>query len=189
MRRYLGFFAILASLSLSHQSWGNAYSCAKMIYKDGWLTKYEYKGETWGAGTKKGGILSSTVGSSIESVTSSVDPGVYTGQIMSSGQYSSSWGECSMLDYHVVENYREDYIDQNLSEIKKQLAVGEGIHVDSLAYLSGCSNIRRSEWSKALKGETAEFYDSKSSKEFTKILDRTIRLNPDLSAHCRLASI
>ncbi len=167
----------------------NMYGCAKMIFKDGWLRKYEYKGETWGAATKKGGILSSTVGSSIETTTSSVDPGVSTGQYMSVTQYSSSWGECSMLDYHITRNTRDGYIEQNMPEIKKQLAFGEGMHVDSLAFLSGCKQIDRASWTKALKDHTVEFYDSNSKAEFSGVLDRVINQNSALKSACYLPEL
>lgn len=167
----------------------DAYSCAKMIYKDGWLKKYDILGNTWGANTKKHGAVTSTIGSSIEKTTSSVDPGVSTGNFMSSMQYTSSWGECSMVNMQITQQMREDYIDQNMPELRKQIAMGQGLHVDNLAFVSGCKNIDRETWSRGLQQRTQEFYDAADAKSFTYHLDAMISADTGLKTNCSLLTI
>lgn len=164
----------------------DVYSCAKMVYKDGWFKKYEYLGNTWGANTKKHGALSSVAGSSVEQTTSSLDPGVTTGNSVSTMQYLSSWGECSMLELHITRQMREEYIDQNMPEIKKQVAIGAGHHVDSLAFVSGCLGIDRETWTKGLQQKTAAFYDARTGKAFADEIDAFVASHSELKAKCRV---
>tara|TARA_B100001248_G_scaffold262510_1_gene259016 strand:- start:3724 stop:4290 length:567 start_codon:yes stop_codon:yes gene_type:complete len=176
----------IAALVFSNFAMANAYKCAKMVYSDGWLIDYEYLGNTWGANTKKHGALSSTFGSSIEKTTSSVDPGVYTGQAMSSMQYSSSWGDCSMLDYHITKKIRKDYIEQNIHEIRKQIALGHGIHIDSLAFLSGCKGIEQNRWLHNLRQNTEIFYEAENADGFVLGLDSMIQSDRNLNRKCQM---
>lgn len=175
---------VLAGLVLSNAAHADSYSCAKMVYKDGWLRKYEYLGNTWGANTKKSGILSSTAGSTVEKITSSVDPGVTTGNGMSSIQYVSSWGECAMVEMMITKQIREEYIDQNMSEIKRQVAMGQGYHVDALAMISGCDLQNASEWSRALQRNTGELYDLNSGAAFASQLNAIVLSNSSLRTTC-----
>jgi hypothetical protein len=81
--KFFGGFSLVAALILSFTALpahADYYQCAKKVYEAGWLKKYQYKGETWAANTKKSGLLSSTMNVSTENTTSSVDPGVTTGQ-------------------------------------------------------------------------------------------------------------
>lgn len=177
---------VLTALLLPQLAMADAYTCAKMIYKDGWLRKYELLGNTWGANTQKHGAVSSTTGSSIEKTTSSMDPGVFTGQMLSTVQYSSSWGECSMLDMYITKQMREEFIEQNLGEIKREVAMGQGHFVDSLAFVSGCKNLDQAQWSQELQQRTADFYDTASGKEFAGVLDQVIEAQPDLKSNCAI---
>ena len=188
MKSLKGFILMMLVFSVSESVFADTYSCAKMVYKDGWLKKYEYLGNTWGANTKKNGALSSTGGSSTERMTASVDPGVSTGNFMSSMQYSSSWGECSMLEMFITQQFRQDYIEQNMDDIKKQIALGKGHHLDSLAFLSGCSQIERSEWSTELQSNTESFYDLIDVKKFDHKLESVIHGNSNLNQHCIMPS-
>lgn len=160
------------------------YSCSKKIYEQGWLRKYEYKGTTWRAASQKSGVFS-TIQISTEDITSSVDPGVTTGQFFSSAQYVSSWGECAAADIFVVKNNQEKYIEQNMTELKKQVALGHGYHVDSLAVFSGCSKADAKIWSKELQAHTAELYDAQSGAAFGHIVDGIIKGNSELTSSCQ----
>ncbi len=182
--RILLLFAL--SFSVSEAVFANAYTCAKMVYKDGWLKKYDYLGNTWGENTKKHGMVSSSIGSSGEKTTAIFDPGVTTGQWMSSMQYSSSWGECAMVEMYITQQFREDYIDQNMDELKKQIALGKGHHVDALAFLSGCTEVEQSQWTHKLQSGTAEFYDINKANEFSQKIDQMIHSDSHLNQHCKL---
>lgn len=183
------FIVCLALLTTSTAVYADMYSCAKMVYKDGWLRKYEYLGNTWGANTKKNGVTTSLGGSSIEKTTSSLDPGVTTGNVMSSAQYSSSWGECSMMNYHITRNTREKYIEQNMGDIIKQVAMGDGHHVDTLAFVSGCREIDRDVWRRSLQSRTAELYDAKTGAAFSEQLQVVIDREPSLKTNCQMVTI
>lgn len=180
---------LISTCFVAPSALADSYSCAKMVFKDGWLKQYEYKGNTWGANTKKHGAVSSTVGSSAESVTSSVDPGVMTGNIMSTMQFSSSWGECSMVDYYITKEFREQYIEQNMNEVKKQIAKGDGHHIRSLAFLSGCTNLEYDHWVQQLRANMTHFYDAKKAKDFGTHLDNMIQKNNSLSKNCQIPKL
>ena len=175
----------LALFGFSSVGHADYYSCAKKVYADGWLKKYEYKGTTWHAATQKSGPLSSTTGILVEDTTSSVDPGVSTGVVMSSSQYSSSWGECSMIDQMISKNMRDGYIEQNLPEIKQQVAMGQGYHLASLAVLSGCTGAQQATLGKELQSHVDELYDSKNGPAFREKMDAIILNNSDLKSACR----
>jgi hypothetical protein len=122
----LTLVVIAINLLGPQRSRADYYGCYKKIYESGWLKKYEYKGQTWAANSKKSGPLSSTGGVTTENTTSSVDPGVTTGEISSFAQYTSSWGECAAVNMEISMKFRDDYLEQNLHEIKKQVALGNG---------------------------------------------------------------
>lgn len=175
------FFATLGGASAK----ADVYGCAKQVVADGWLKKYEYLGNTWGANTKKSGSSGSASGSTTENTTASVDPGVSTGKMQSSTQYSSSWGECSILEMNITQQMRENYIDQNVVELRKQIAQGSGHHLMSLAFLSGCNQLDSSLWSKTLQDQTSQFYEAQTGAQWSEILNKSISSEPELSSRCQ----
>ena len=175
---------MLALVCIPGVAWADYYGCAKMIYADGWLKKYDYKGQTWGANTKKSGAFTSTTHVSTENTTSSVDPGVTSGHVVSTSQYTSSWGECAAVDIEISMQFRDDYIKQNLHEIKKQVALGQGYHVEGLAVLSGCKGPGGEVWGRALQSHTGELYDAVDAQAFRSHLDAIISATPDLNSMC-----
>ena len=177
----------LLGVFINSSAFADTYTCARMVYAGGWLKKYEYLGNTWGANTKKSGVTSSSVHSSIEKTTSSVDPGVSTKNWVSSMQYTSSWGECSMIDSAITMKMREDYIEQNADEIKSEIAMGDGIHVDSLAFVSGCHGINEAQWKKSLQDRAVKFYERTNAKDFASDLNDMIQSSQDFASHCSLA--
>ena len=181
-------FLALLGMTITSSALADKYSCAKMVAAGGWFKKYEYIGNTWGANTQKSGVLSSILHSSIEKTTSSVDPGISTKNLVSTLQYSSSWGECSMLNYEVTMQMRKDYIEQNADEIKTEIALGQGIHIDSLAFVSGCHNLNETAWKESLQNRAVEFYEQKNANDFVNVLDRMIQTEPKLAGLCSLES-
>lgn len=183
MRLLAAFAFFLVGASQAH---ANYYRCHENIYKDGWFRKYEVSGKTWGANIKKHGIISSTWSSTIEKTTASSDPGVTTGNVMSSVQFSSSWGDCSALEMLITKQIRQEYIDQNMTEIKKQVAMGEGHHLDSLAFISGCTGLSAGSWSKALQANTETLYDIQSAPDFAQYLNLVVMADPQLQNSCSI---
>lgn len=190
MKQFFKLAIVISSLVLGTlQAQADYYSCHKKIYETGWLKKYEYKGQTWGANTKKSGLLSSSVGVTVENMTSSVDPGVTTGELMSSVQYSSSWGECAAVDMEISKLFRDQYIEQNLVEIKKQVAVGGGYHIDSLAVISGCKGVNSAIFAGALQKSTEALYDAPNANAFRAELDRVIHRDRKLDTSCTIPQV
>jgi|GEM_PF-1692088 len=183
-RRVL-FAALVSMMSFTaFNAYAGYYDCAKKIYEGGWFRKYEYKGETWGANTKKSNAISSTTHVATENTTSSLDPGVFTGHFVSMSQYTSSWGACAAVDIEISQMFRQEYIEQNLHEIKKQIASGEGYHLDSLAVLSGCQGYVSPEWNQTLQSHIEMLYDANDGKSFSQVLDQVIEQNPTLATLC-----
>ena len=177
---------IIFFLSLTAKA--DYYGCYKMIYKDGWFKTYEHKGNTWGANTQKHGVLSSVAGSTTEGSTASLDPGVTTGQSSSSVQFSSSWGECSGVDILITKEMRNDYIEQNIVEIKKQIALGKGHHLASLAQVSGCKGTLSARWTSQLRFHMSDFYDANTGKAFGQMLDEVIQQDQILRMNCKVST-
>ena len=176
--------SIAMGLSINFEVHADAYTCAKKVVADGWLKKYEYLGNTWGANTKKSGSFGSSSGSTTENSTASFDPGVTTGKYQSTTQYSSSWGECSMLEMYITRQMREDYIEQNHAEIKKQIAQGDGHHLESLAFLSGCSQVQSERWKGTLRAKAVELIEAELASDWSDVLDQSIESDPELKSAC-----
>lgn len=181
--------ALLSTIGLTtFSAHAGYYDCAKKVYEGGWLRRYEYKGETWGANTRKSGAISSTTHVSVENITSSLDPGVMTGRLVSMSQYSSSWGACAATGIEISQMFRQEYIEQNLHEIKKQVASGSGYHLDSLAVLSNCQGNVSTEWNQSLQSHIEMLYDANDGKSFSEVLDQVIENNPTLATLCHPAT-
>ncbi|MCX6118764.1 MAG: hypothetical protein NT027_14580 [Proteobacteria bacterium] len=157
-------------VACSSGAYADAYRCAQMVYKGGWFRKYEVKGNTWGANTKKHGVASSSAGSTTETSTASVDPGVSLNRLLSSAQYSSSWGECAAIDMEITQEFRGRYIKQNIAEIKKQIVIGEGYHIEI----------------GSLRNKAESFYDAKDENGFDATLQKIIRDDVNLNAQCKV---
>lgn len=133
----LKIVAILLTLSFAQIS--HATKCGQFIYnKYGMLRKYNWIPNTPSENTKKHGITSSTIKPSTEHTTASVDPGVSTGATTAGTQYWSSWGACSFLNVMKGADYRQKYLQENFEDIKKQVAIGNGGHIESLAAMNSC---------------------------------------------------
>lgn len=91
-----------------------------------------------------------------------------------------------MLEMYITKKFRNDYIEQNIAEIKKQIALGEGHHITSLAFVSGCRGIDATNWSSNLRSGMAGFYDAKTGAEFSGRLDQMIQSDSSLSQKCSL---
>ena len=76
-----------------------------------------------------------------------------------------------------------------MAEIKKQIALGQGHHVDSLAMLSGCQQITQANWSKNLQSGMTQFYDAKDTATFSKKLDAIIESDIELKAQCSMPNL
>ncbi len=124
--------------------------CFKFYTKNG-MRKYDYFGDFSTEASKKYGSSKATSQSTTQGTTMAVDPMVYTGQSTSAVQFLSSWGECSFIGLNNEQLLRESYIARNLNEIKQDVAMGDGEHLQALFVLSGCDDRLSAEFNKALQ--------------------------------------
>lgn len=106
--------------------------------------KYGGVGEAyWNAitqGSKKDGPFTVTGQSTTtEPTTMTFDPKYTTNAWTSQTQSTSSWGDCSMFALRdELRKNRKQYIDQNLNELKMEIARGEGEHLKVVVFYSAC---------------------------------------------------
>ncbi len=130
----------------------NSSSCTNFVYK-GWWKKYT----AFGIGeagfnnmiktTSRGSWLYGTTDYSGQSTTSSSDPGVWSQASTSQTQSTSSWGPCSLLaDASELRKLRDLYYAQNKDSFLKELAQGQGQHLEVMAFFGRCTNTSQSEF-------------------------------------------
>ena len=124
--------------------------CFKFYTKNG-MRKYDYFGDFSTEASKKYGSSKATSQSTTQSTTMGVDPMVYTGQSTSTVQYLSSWGECRLIGLNNEQLQRESYIARNLEEIKQEVALGNGEHLQALFVLSGCQDSLNTDFNRVLQ--------------------------------------
>ncbi len=172
MKAILLFFLVLPTLLM-------ATPCGEFVYnKHGMLKKYVYLPLNISENTKKHGTMSSS-GNTTEASTAFVDPGVYTGMSTGSAQSISSWGQCSFLKVIGVTKAREQYIEQNMEDIKDHFARGEGEHIKALAFLSQCPQNKEQEFATKMQSNLEKFIDFKSNEAigFAKEIDELVLCN------------
>jgi hypothetical protein len=164
-----------------------ANKCGEFIYnKKGWLRKYEHMNLTLTENTQKHGT-STTSGISTESSTASSDLGVWGGHMSSYAQVTSSKGPCSLGGIFSY-NAREKYINQNIAEVKKEFARGEGKHLETIVYFSQCSQSSVSRFANVIKENITQFSKLKKddAKTFSTKIDELIKNDEQLSKSCAI---
>lgn len=182
LKNALILFVILSSAQLA-QAW-NTSGCSSMI-NNGWFKKYKYQGVD-GAGGKattkdnfKGTSATSTEGS-----TASVDPKVWSNRSTSAAQYSSSWGKCSLFGINEIRENREKYFVQNKDQILKDIAAGQGDHVEVLASFSFCNDNAIPAYGTQLQKHIGKLISPTAT--YNQALDEIIGTDAYLSENCGL---
>ena len=162
-----------------------ATACGNMIYGNGKFRKYEYLNNTASENTKKHGS-STTSAATTEGSTASSDPGVTTGVSQSYQQSTSSKGECRLSNLFASTEDYNDYLAQNMHEIKNEMSLGQGGHLEILAAAFHCSAAGKAALSQVLQKNFERFvtYEPPQSKEFAASLKTVIEknLNPACQA-------
>ena len=127
------FFVLVLNFGFIENSYAG--KCGEYVFKHGWYRKYKYAQNTTSQNANKFGISTAFQYSS-ETTTAITDPGVSTGVSSSTKDFFSSRGDCSAFK----KMFGSYYIEQNLDEIKKQIAKGAGGHLDTIAYFHGCKD-------------------------------------------------
>lgn len=145
---------------------------------------YKYAGPWWITCRTSGKESSFAVSSesSTEHSTMSLDPGVSTGDMTSSSQFSSSWGECAAWGKTKKQRERESFVAQNLDDLKRDVAFGRGETLDALAYYSDCDGGAQWRFAAALQDGYADL--AGRAGDFTVMVDSVIRRDAVLRAHC-----
>ena len=145
---------------------------------------YKYAGPWWitcRTSGKESSILVST-NSSIEQSTMSLDPGVSVGNMTSSSQFSSSWGECAAWGETKKARERAAFIAQNTDELKRDIAFGQGDHLDALAYFTDCDAEVTWRFAAALQSSFAK--EAQFRSNLGGAVDDAVRRDPFLMQHC-----
>lgn len=162
--------------------------CGELIYnKHGKLRKYQILPLDIFENTKKNGI-STTSGATTESSTAASDPGVSTGASVSWKQSTSTNGPCKWGGLFATQEHYFDYIAQNLDLIKKEMALGQGGHLEILASAHNCQGIGMASFPKTMQKELVQFidYTPEQARQFESTLNSVISTH--LSNVCQLGT-
>ena len=160
--------------------------CGELIYnKHGKLRKYEILNLTIFENTKKNGT-STTTGGTTETTTASSDPGVSTGGSVSWGQSLSTRGACKWGGLFSSQDRYFDYIAQNMEIIKKEMALGQGGHLEVLASVHHCGADEKSAFPKTMQNQLGRFihYNPNQSQQFEATLQSVV--SEHLSETCHI---
>jgi len=171
-------------LAISH-----AQKCTQWVYSHGWFRKYKYLHLTSTDISKQNNSTGVSTDQSTEGTTASTDTGVSTGGTSSSTQSWSSWGICAgykVLFWVSLLEKREKYVEQNIAQIKKQMALGEGGHLAALAYFSLCDESSVDSFSQAMQNNYSKFaLIQDNGRLFTQTVDLVISNNNKLKKSCQ----
>jgi len=147
MKKY-NLLLITALTLVSFATTAQAFDSRKCnkILNAGSFKAYKYQGVGEGAssstsqGTRHDGSTKVSSESETESTTSSVDPGITTNYGISTGEYSSSFGDCDSFALNTIRQERDHYVVLNSDELKKEIAVGHGQFLSMLDDYTLCTD-------------------------------------------------
>lgn len=158
------------------------------MLNDGLYKKYEWGGvgdhniNAMTKETKKSGSSTATAKISTEGSTAVLDPKYSTNVTRSETQSTSSWGDCSLFGLLERKAQRQAFIAQNLDQIKIEVAKGQGLHLESLAWLSLCENGTNSEFDMVLQKNFRQIFIGEV--QIPQEIDRIIQSSTQLQKKC-----
>lgn len=183
-------FLVILILFISNYSFAiDSAKCSKML-NDGWFKKYEYGGMgdyNLNAVTKATKREGSTIAYSevvTESSTAISDPGYSTNVSSSQTQSTSSWGDCSMFAKQKMQDYQEKYIEQNYVQLLKQISIGDGEHLEMLAFFNICENKFYSSFNRILQKNYDNILKTQNGKSAVKEIKSVLKSNQNLRNGC-----
>lgn len=182
---YIILLALISFVFSSSAYAMNISGCSNML-NNGWYKKYKYRGVDGAAfkATTKDGFKGSSA-TSTEGSTASLDPKYSANYSTFGSQYWSSWGPCAMFGSNEIRENREKYFVQNRDEILKDIAVGQGEHVNVLASFSLCEDKAISTYGAELQKNIGSLIQPKNS--YNQALDQIVSSNSFLAANCFFA--
>jgi hypothetical protein len=173
-------FIFLATPSV--MAWDSS-RCASFV-DDGLYTKYKYMGpgEGFTKASKDQGSVKGFSAPSTEGSTASLDPKYSSHQSSSLGQYLSSTGPCAMIGLNEMKERREKYFVQNKDEILREIAKGQGEHLNVLATYSLCEKQSFNQFSQKLQQNMDQFLNRKES--YGEVIDTSVKSDQHLVDAC-----
>ncbi len=164
-----------------------ATKCGQVVYnKHGMWKKYKYLPLDLSELTKAHGSISWTSPATTETSTASVDPGVTTGASDSQMQSTSTKGDCKWGGFFGAAESEdfEKYVEQNINEIKTQMAVGHGGHLEVISGFLGCS--QNVFIGPTMQKNMSQFVDfqSQDAKHFIEKMHEVVSSEETLSHQC-----
>jgi Protein of unknown function (DUF3015) len=174
------FFLILI-ISGSAQAWDSA-KCSKLL-NDGWFKKYQWAGvgdynvNAMTKESKKSGSFTGSSNVTTEGTTAASDPGYTTNVSVSQANITSSFGDCSLFALKERSTMRELYVQQNYEQFKKDVARGQGDHLEALAWLNLCEDGAQVDFNKTVQHNYQELFASGQGAPFVRTLDEILEKN------------
>lgn len=162
--------------------------CSTML-NDGMWKKYKWGGvgesnaKAMTAETKTAGSTTATSRISTEGSTAISDPVYYTNISRSQTQSLSSWGACSLFALQERKQQREQYVRQNFDQIKKDIANGDGLHMETLSWFSLCDDQALDSFNETLQQKFVKL-GSSAEADFSKNMDQIVADNKSLTGKC-----
>jgi len=149
----------------------------------GWYKKYEYQGINQPAtkATKKHGSSKAPFVLSTEASTASLDPKYSSNVSTSQAQYTSSWGPCSALALNTLKTERDLYFAQNRDEVLREIARGQGEHLEVLAAFSLCDQSATNLFAQQTQQNMVPFL---SATSIAPVINHIIEAHPQLAQSC-----
>ena len=164
-----------------------AMRCLKQVNAKAMLRRYDVRympGLSFKTSSKDD-FLDTTMASTVQNSTRVVDPGITTGEVLSSGEFSSSKGVCK--DYfasHQPALRRQHFVAANFDRIKGDIARGRGDFLDSFLFLSACQPAARASLSELLRQNFDRLFLDHDAAEFTLRVDALRRQQPRVKDAC-----
>jgi hypothetical protein len=172
----------------------NTAACSRML-NEGWYKTYQFSGYGWAnndaitAEFRRAGSSTGSTNVSSDHSTALLDPKHSTNVTYSYTQGTSSFGECSVLGLRERRKQRDLYIVQNFDQVRKDIAVGRGLHMETLAWLSLCDVDAQHDFNSLLQSHYEDIYTSNSAQPGSAI-DQLIGASPEMNQKCfNLSSI
>ncbi len=185
-------FITLFLISTQSFAWDSA-KCSKML-NDGLFKKYEWGGvgdynlNAITKETKKSGSLTASGYTTTEGTTAVSDPKYSSNVSTSETQLTSSWGECSLFALKERKQQRSLYIAQNYDQIKKDVALGRGEHLEALSWFSLCENQSGAEFNLTLQKNFENLFVNKDKADLAQGIDESLTAEAHLKKSCFILS-
>ena len=164
------------------------------MLNNGWYKTYRWQGvgnkfPDMTDESKRNGSSKAQTDISSDGTTAGLDPKFTSNYSSFMSEALSSFGDCSLFAIKERRNQRDLYIAQNFGQVRKEIAEGRGLHMETLAYMSLCEVDVQAEFNTTLQSAYEEVYSSKPRNIGTAI-DKIISSDSNLTQKCfNLSSI